>query len=106
MDPVDGWAAATADVATDAVLLPASSMVPPMPKNDATLRPARKMRDARARWRRRAGRTRASVRVRTGWSETLAVDGTLAGGGPALLESAQPFRLVDRFMLVSHRNHP
>jgi hypothetical protein len=43
---VDCWTAVdAAGVATDVVLLPASSMVPPMPKNDATLRPARKMRD-------------------------------------------------------------
>ena len=45
----DCWTAvATAGAATDDALLPASNMVPPMPKNDATLRPARKMRDAPA----------------------------------------------------------
>jgi hypothetical protein len=46
---VDGCTAvASAGVATDAVVLPASNIVPPMPKNDATLRPARSTRDAPA----------------------------------------------------------
>ncbi len=55
VDPlVDDGTAATVGVATGAVLLAASSMDPPMPKNDATLRPASKMRDAFAGWCRRA----------------------------------------------------
>ena len=101
--PVDAGVVACATVAA---LLFASNRLPPIPKKDATLSPASRMRLPfagclrRARWQRRRLSGRRCSHRDTGPRRCST---WLPRGGPAFLESPDPLRLLDVVRGLSHR---